>query len=66
MNLDDATLFLSKDTNYKDDSDLHSIIPSKFLDYKKECLDKKVPSMAYEDFFYFTIEWFNQASLIKN
>ena len=65
MNLDDATLFLSRYTEYKEDSDIHLVAPSSFLDYKKECLNKNTPPMTYEDFFYFMIEWFNQTSLIK-
>ena len=58
--LDDASLFLSKHAKYQEDSDLHTLAPRLFLDYKKECLNKKMPAMTYEDFFYFTIEWLNQ------
>lgn len=60
MDLDDATLFLSKNTHYTKTSDLHTLAPELFLDYKKECLQKDIPSMDFEDFYFFTVEWINK------
>ena len=66
MQLDDATLFLSKYTSYPDDLELYNLFPILYLEYQKECLENKVDPFNMQDFYDMMAIWFNQNILIKN
>ena len=66
MQIDDATLFLSKFTKYPKNTDLYNVIPETYFEYQKECFNNGIQPYDLEDFSISFMVWFNRNILIKN